>query len=129
MYVWKLPTRFLFDLVTQEKEIPFSGRFVIKRINKPEHKCVTGPFGPKYCDYIRSTPNSSLCKIVGVYTIGFQNWATTKESLNLDVVVMENLMYGRDIEESFDLKGCLRNRYTSPLGELELHAHTNSKMI
>ena len=113
----------LLDLVVTQ-DIPFSGRFVIKRINKPEHKCVTGPFGPKYCDYIRSTPNSSLCKIVGVYTIGFQNWATTKESLHIDVVVMENLMYGRDIRESFDLKGCLRNRYTSPLGELlEPHAH------
>ena len=108
--------------MTHAHAFSFSGgRFVIKRINKPEHKCVTGPFGPKYCDYIRSTPNSSLCKIVGVYTIGFQNWATTKESLHIDVVVMENLMYGRDIRESFDLKGCLRNRYTSPLGEIHIH--------
>jgi hypothetical protein len=95
-------------------------RFVIKRINRPEQECVAGEFGERYCEFVTKSlkggGDSSLCKIVGVYRIGFKNFSTTNDFLKLDVVVMENLMYGRDIDETFDLKGCLRNRYLSPQG-------------
>ena len=34
----------------------------------------------------------------------------TGNSYKLDLLVIENLFYGRDIQEKFDLKGSIRNR-------------------
>ena len=51
-----------------------------------------------------------LCKVVGVYTIGFQNRITNKRYME-QVVVMQNLFHERAITRVFDLKGSARSRY------------------
>ena len=53
---------------------------------------------------------SMLSKILGVYevTITSERYATDR---TMCIIVMENLVYGRDIEVLFDLKGKLEGRY------------------
>ena len=47
--------------------------------------------------------------ISGVYKVVYKNMITGKE-LKLDLLVMENLFYQRNISYKFDLKGSIRNR-------------------
>jgi hypothetical protein len=51
-----------------------------------------------------------LCKVVGVYTIGFQNRVSGKRYME-QVVVMQNLFHERITTKVFDLKGSTRSRY------------------
>ena len=51
-----------------------------------------------------------LCKIVGVYEIGFHNRITGKRNME-QVAVMQNIFYKRKVAKIFDLKGSTRNRY------------------
>jgi hypothetical protein len=52
-----------------------------------------------------------LCKIVGVYQIGYHNRVTGRRTMD-QVAVMQNIFYGRKISKIFDLKGSLRGRLT-----------------
>lgn len=52
-----------------------------------------------------------LCKIVGVYQIGYHNRVTGKRTME-QVAVMQNIFFGRNISRIFDLKGSLRGRFT-----------------
>ena len=52
-----------------------------------------------------------LCKIVGVYQLGYHNRVTGKRTME-QVAVMQNIFYGRNITKIFDLKGSLRGRFT-----------------
>ena len=52
-----------------------------------------------------------LCKIVGVYQIGYHNRVTGKRTME-QVTVMQNIFFGRNISRIFDLKGSLRGRFT-----------------
>jgi len=52
-----------------------------------------------------------LCKIVGVYQIGYHNRVTGRRTME-QVAVMQNIFYGRKISKVFDLKGSLRGRFT-----------------
>ncbi|MEQ2216345.1 hypothetical protein XENOCAPTIV_014713, partial [Xenoophorus captivus] len=52
---------------------------------------------------------TALAKILGVYRIGYKNSQNNTEK-KLDLLVMENLFYGRKMAQVFDLKGSLRNR-------------------
>ena len=52
-----------------------------------------------------------LCKIVGVYQIGYHNRVTGRRTME-QVAVMQNIFYGRNISKIFDLKGSLRGRFT-----------------
>jgi hypothetical protein len=85
-------------------------RYVIKRVSKIE-KAGFLEFGPAYFEHLamvffHGLP-SALVKIVGVFRVGTkQGGSQAKE----DVVVMENLFYGRQIAKVFDLKGSTRNR-------------------
>jgi 1-phosphatidylinositol-3-phosphate 5-kinase len=51
-----------------------------------------------------------LCKIVGVYQIGYHNRETGKRTME-QVAVMQNIFYGRKISKTFDLKGSLKGRF------------------
>ncbi|GMH93598.1 hypothetical protein TL16_g12675 [Triparma laevis f. inornata] len=53
-----------------------------------------------------------LCKIVGVYQIGYHNRVTGKRSME-QVAVMQDIFYGRKIGKIFDLKGSSRGRYVN----------------
>ena len=51
-----------------------------------------------------------LCKIVGVYQIGYHNRISGKRTMD-QVAVMQNIFFGRKISKTFDLKGSLRGRF------------------
>ena len=53
-----------------------------------------------------------MAKVVGVYRIGFKN-SLTGAQIKQDLLVMENVFYGRKINQVYDLKGSLRNRLAS----------------
>ena len=59
---------------------------------------------------------TALAKILGVYRIGYKNSQNNTEK-KLDLLVMENLFYGRKMAQVFDLKGSLRNRNVKTLDE------------
>ncbi|QRV81361.1 1-phosphatidylinositol-4-phosphate 5-kinase [Ceratobasidium sp. AG-Ba] len=62
---------------------------------------------PSYFRYIDSTHDkaSVLAKMLGFYTIEIKNLETGTTQTRADVLVMENLMFGRTITQTFDLKG------------------------
>ncbi|KAI8379331.1 uncharacterized protein BYT42DRAFT_568429 [Radiomyces spectabilis] len=77
-------------------------------------------FAPAYFQYMseaffRELP-TVLAKIFGFYSIGYKN-STTGKSMRMDVLVMENLFYQRNIKKIFDLKGSMRNRHVRSTGK------------
>lgn len=65
--------------------------------------------------YFHNLP-SLLCKILGVYTVRFDNKETGKKGTE-NVVVMENIFYERSVSRTFDLKGSSRARYVELVGQ------------
>lgn len=87
-------------------------RFIIKTISRVEKDHFVR-FAANYVDYVlmrRSQGRpSALAKIVGVFLVGYRN-NTTGSARKAYTIVMENLFYGRQLCQKFDLKGSLRNR-------------------
>ena len=87
-------------------------RFVIKTISKIEKDHFVR-FGIRYVEYILDSLATGrptvLAKILGVFLVGYKNNITGQAKKSY-VIVMENLLYGRQISQKFDLKGSLRNR-------------------
>ena len=94
-------------------------RFVVKQMSKFEIQSFLD-FAPKYFDYVKGAQQSNkptvLAKILGVYRIGFRNSATNAQS-KMDILIMENLFYERNISQKFDLKGSIRNRLATVSGK------------
>ncbi|MCU0401283.1 MAG: hypothetical protein MUE75_09785 [Algoriphagus sp.] len=61
---------------------------------------------------------TTLVKILGVYRLGYKNTQNNSGS-KMDVLVMENLFYGRRISQKFDLKGSVRNRLAKDNSKME----------
>jgi 1-phosphatidylinositol-3-phosphate 5-kinase len=95
-------------------------RFVLKEISRVELLTFLET-GPDYFDYMvnalfHQLP-TLLMKILGVFRIAY----TSKgKQIKQDIIVMENLFYGRNIDKTFDLKGSLRNRYQKTMGAVLL---------
>ncbi|KAI9254059.1 hypothetical protein BY458DRAFT_462342 [Sporodiniella umbellata] len=95
-------------------------RFLIKQISKFEMDAFVGSAN-KYFMYMfnevfeKGIP-TVLCKIFGLYRIGFYNNVSGK-SMKMDILVMENLFYEHSVKMVYDLKGSLRNRYASKTGK------------
>ncbi|XP_029462249.1 1-phosphatidylinositol 3-phosphate 5-kinase isoform X2 [Rhinatrema bivittatum] len=87
-------------------------RFILKQMPRLEVQSFLD-FAPHYFTYITSAVQmkrpTALAKILGVYRIGYKNSQNNTEK-KLDLLVMENLFYGRKMAQVFDLKGSLRNR-------------------
>ncbi|XP_041119018.1 1-phosphatidylinositol 3-phosphate 5-kinase-like isoform X2 [Polyodon spathula] len=87
-------------------------RFILKQMPRLEVQSFLD-FAPHYFTYITGAVQqkrpTALAKILGVYRIGYKNSQNNTEK-KLDLLVMENLFYGRKIAQVFDLKGSLRNR-------------------
>ncbi|XP_078714192.1 1-phosphatidylinositol 3-phosphate 5-kinase isoform X1 [Lampetra fluviatilis] len=87
-------------------------RFILKQMSRLEVQSFL-EFAPHYFHYITNAVTqkrpTALAKILGVYRIGFKNSQTNTEKKQ-DLLVMENLFYGRKMTQVFDLKGSLRNR-------------------
>jgi 1-phosphatidylinositol-3-phosphate 5-kinase len=60
--------------------------------------------------YVYKKP-TVLCKILGIYQVGYHNKISGKKVME-QVVVMENVFHNRNITRVFDLKGSSRARYT-----------------
>jgi hypothetical protein len=88
------------------------GRFVVKQITRTELQMFLD-YAPAYFEYMAKHffhgMETVLCKVLGVYTIGYQNRATGKRYME-QVVVMQNLFYERLNTRIFDLKGSARSR-------------------
>ncbi|EDW02504.1 putative 1-phosphatidylinositol 3-phosphate 5-kinase [Drosophila grimshawi] len=90
-------------------------RFVLKEMNKKE-MILFESFVPEYLEYIGKCKQQKdqptlLAKIFGVFKVSVKNKDTFVEKT---LLVMENLFYGCDISNKFDLKGSERNRLVDP---------------
>nr|XP_020475676.1 1-phosphatidylinositol 3-phosphate 5-kinase isoform X3 [Monopterus albus] len=87
-------------------------RLILKQMPRLEVQSFLD-FAPHYFTYITGAVQqkrpTALAKILGVYRIGYKNSQNNTEK-KLDLLVMENLFYGRKMAQVFDLKGSLRNR-------------------
>ncbi|KAK1314676.1 1-phosphatidylinositol-3-phosphate 5-kinase FAB1B [Acorus calamus] len=90
-------------------------RFIIKQVNKTELESFL-KFAPEYFKYLSESIGTGsptcLAKILGIYQVTSRHLKSGKES-RMDVLVMENLMFGRRITRLYDLKGSARSRYNS----------------
>ncbi|KAG0587219.1 hypothetical protein KC19_2G149200 [Ceratodon purpureus] len=90
-------------------------RFVVKQVTSTE-KISFLDFAPQYFSYLTESLDSGsptcLAKIVGVYRVSVKQAKGNKE---LDLLVMENLLYSRNVSRLYDLKGSVRSRYNSDL--------------
>ena len=88
-------------------------RFVIKCISRTELQMFLD-CAPAYFEYLSKAffhgLPTVLCKIVGVYQIGYHNRISGKRTMD-QVAVMQNIFFGRKISKTFDLKGSLRGRF------------------
>ena len=90
------------------------GRFIVKCISRTELQMFLD-CAPAYFEYLSKACfhglPTVLCKIVGVYQIGYHNRVTGKRTME-QVAVMQNIFHGKKISRVFDLKGSLRGRFT-----------------
>ncbi|KTG05152.1 hypothetical protein cypCar_00015577 [Cyprinus carpio] len=97
---------------TGNPHIELHDRFILKQMPRLEVQSFLD-FAPHYFTYITGSVQqkrpTALAKILGVYRIGYKNSQNNTEK-KLDLLVMENLFYGRKMAQVFDLKGSLRNR-------------------
>ncbi|KAJ4953320.1 hypothetical protein NE237_030152 [Protea cynaroides] len=88
-------------------------RFIIKQVTKTELESFI-KFAPAYFKYLSESISSrsptSLAKILGICQVTSKHIKGGKES-RLDVLIMENLLFGRNITRLYDLKGSSRSRY------------------
>eukprot|EP00250_Pteridium_aquilinum_P016210 c23003_g1_i1 orf=182-4825(-) len=90
-------------------------RFVIKQVTRTElDSFIT--FAPAYFKYISEAlitgSPTCLAKILGIYQVTVKHVKGGKE-LRMDLMIMENLLYGRQVTRVYDLKGSLRSRYNA----------------
>ncbi|XP_058005132.1 1-phosphatidylinositol-3-phosphate 5-kinase FAB1B isoform X2 [Hevea brasiliensis] len=90
-------------------------RFVIKQVTKTELESFI-KFAPEYFKYLSDSIGSRsptcLAKILGIYQVTSKHLKGGKES-KMDVLVMENLLFGRNVTRLYDLKGSSRSRYNA----------------
>ncbi|KAK9274873.1 hypothetical protein L1049_022127 [Liquidambar formosana] len=90
-------------------------RFIIKQVSKTELESFI-KFAPAYFKYLSESISSGsptcLAKILGIYQVTSKHLKGGKES-RMDVLVMENLLFKRNVTRLYDLKGSSRSRYNS----------------
>ncbi|XP_026288487.1 putative 1-phosphatidylinositol 3-phosphate 5-kinase isoform X2 [Frankliniella occidentalis] len=94
-------------------------RLVLKEMSRTElsHFLDRAPqFFSYMTDNFKSNKPTMMAKILGVYRIVFKNDLTGTASRS-NLLVMENLFYGREVSHKFDLKGSFRNRLVNPGSE------------
>ncbi|KAM7459316.1 hypothetical protein LguiA_036310 [Lonicera macranthoides] len=88
-------------------------RFIIKQVTKTELESFI-KFAPEYFKYLSESISTGsptcLAKILGIYQVTIKHLKGGKES-RMDVLVMENLLFRRNITRLYDLKGSARSRY------------------
>ncbi|KAG4306192.1 hypothetical protein PORY_000180 [Pneumocystis oryctolagi] len=93
-------------------------RLVLKQLSRLETEAFI-KFAPSYFKYMSQAFFHDLptvmAKIIGFYQIGSRNHHTGKVT-KMDILVTENLFYGRKTSRIFDLKGSMRNRHVQSTG-------------
>ncbi|XP_010543031.1 PREDICTED: 1-phosphatidylinositol-3-phosphate 5-kinase FAB1B [Tarenaya hassleriana] len=88
-------------------------RFIIKQVTKTELESFI-KFAPAYFKYLSDSIDTKsptcLAKILGIYQVAVKQLKSGKET-KMDVLVMENLLFGRTVKRVYDLKGSSRARY------------------
>lgn len=88
-------------------------RFIIKQVTKTELESFI-KFAPAYFKYLSESISTgsptSLAKILGIYQVTSKHLKGGRES-KMDVLVMENLLFRRNVTRLYDLKGSCRSRY------------------
>ncbi|KAJ4848118.1 hypothetical protein Tsubulata_026169 [Turnera subulata] len=90
-------------------------RFIIKQVTKTELESFM-EFGPAYFKYLSESISTGsptcLAKILGIYQVSSKHIKGGKET-KMDVLVMENLLFRRNVTRLYDLKGSSRSRYNA----------------
>ncbi|KAK1551915.1 hypothetical protein Q3G72_007192 [Acer saccharum] len=90
-------------------------RFIIKQVKKTELDSFE-EFAPEYFKYLTDSLSSRsptcLAKVLGIYQVSVKHMKGGKET-KMDLMVMENLFFGRSISRVYDLKGSARSRYNT----------------
>lgn len=90
-------------------------RFIIKQVRKTELDSFV-EFAPEYFKYLTESLSTksptSLAKILGIYQVTVKHLKGGKET-KMDLMVMENLFFRRNILRVYDLKGSARSRYNA----------------
>ncbi|KAA8546343.1 hypothetical protein F0562_002918 [Nyssa sinensis] len=90
-------------------------RFIIKEIKRTEFESFM-KFAPDYFGYMNECyklgNQTCLAKILGIYQLTIRQTKSGKE-MKHDLMVMENLSFGRNITRQYDLKGALHARFNS----------------
>ncbi|KAF8407677.1 hypothetical protein HHK36_006812 [Tetracentron sinense] len=88
-------------------------RFITKQVTKTELESFE-EFAPQYFKYLTDSLSSGsptcLAKVLGIYQVTVKHLKGGKET-KMDLMVMENLFFGRSISRVYDLKGSARSRY------------------
>lgn len=88
-------------------------RFIIKQVTKTELDSFE-EFAPEYFKYLTESINNGsptcLAKVLGIYQVNVKHLKGGRE-MKLDLIVMENLFFQRNISRVYDLKGSARSRY------------------
>ncbi|XP_065856186.1 putative 1-phosphatidylinositol-3-phosphate 5-kinase FAB1C [Euphorbia lathyris] len=88
-------------------------RFIIKQVKKTELDSFE-EFASEYFKYLTDSLSSGsptcLAKVLGIYQVSVRHLKGGKE-MKMDLMVMENLFYQRNISRVYDLKGSSRGRY------------------
>ncbi|OVA08293.1 FYVE zinc finger [Macleaya cordata] len=88
-------------------------RFIIKQVTKTELESFI-KFAPAYFKYLSESIGTRsptcLAKILGIYQVTSKHLKGGKE-YKMDVLVMENLLFKRNVTRLYDLKGSSRSRY------------------
>ncbi|CAN1146675.1 1-phosphatidylinositol-3-phosphate 5-kinase FAB1B [Linum perenne] len=87
-------------------------RFIIKQVTKTELESFI-KFGPAYFKYLSESISTRsptcLAKILGIYQVSKQ--VKGGKETKMDILVMENLLFRREVTRLYDLKGSSRSRY------------------
>ncbi|XP_076883986.1 1-phosphatidylinositol-3-phosphate 5-kinase FAB1B-like [Bidens hawaiensis] len=90
-------------------------RFIIKQVTKTELESFL-KFAPAYFKYLSESIGTGsptcLAKILGIYQVVTKHMKGGKET-KMDVLIMENLLFGRNLSRLYDLKGSSRSRYNA----------------
>ncbi|CAN8290024.1 unnamed protein product [Cochlearia groenlandica] len=90
-------------------------RFIVKEIKKTEYESFV-KFAPEYFKYMKDSyelgNQTCLAKVLGIHQVTVRQPKSGKE-IRHDLMVMENLSFGRKITRQYDLKGALHARFTN----------------
>ncbi|EPS70417.1 hypothetical protein M569_04338, partial [Genlisea aurea] len=89
-------------------------RFIAKQLSKTELESFI-KFAPYYFKYltesIASNSPTCLAKILGIYQVASRQQVKGGKETKMDLLVMENLLFRRNLTRLYDLKGSSRSRY------------------